>query len=182
MPALKHAQPVQIERDGKGGGELYWHSGAGSGAKRHPVACLSFKLLQGWIWKGEAKWSERKQKWWREGLEAFCLRQRPLRLSKRQKKKKKALCQHTSKTRRHLNKFSQVGCLGPEHDEAWCQRESLAELMHNEQVPAETAGTNSTDVLKTAWSCDLMAIGYWPEPDLPIQPHKKNTSVLTTTF
>lgn len=39
--------------------------------------------------KGEAAWSEMEEKWWWMGLEAFWLCQKPLRLSKRQRK---ALC------------------------------------------------------------------------------------------
>lgn len=68
----------------------------------------------------------------------------------------KALCQHTSKARRHLNKFRQVGCLGPEHEEAWCQRESDSRLLHNEPFPVKMVGTNSTDVPRTGLSCDLV--------------------------
>lgn len=70
----------------------------------------------------------------------------------------KALCQRTSKADRHLNKFSQVRCLGPEHEEAWCQRESHSKLMHNEQFPLKMGITNPTDVPRTGLSCDLMAI------------------------
>ncbi|GAA6074927.1 uncharacterized [Tachysurus ichikawai] len=83
------------------------------------------------------------------------LSERPLRMSERHKIK--ALCQHTSKARRHLNKFSQVSCLGPEHEEAECRRKSHSELMHNERVPAKTVGSNNTDIPRT-WSRDLMAI------------------------
>lgn len=94
MPPLKHAHPVQTERDGKGGGELYWHSGAGSGVKRHPVACC----LSGYF-KGEF---ERRGRVIREegetmvngpgGILAF-----PETYESVKETKIKALCQHTSK-------------------------------------------------------------------------------------
>lgn len=74
------------------------------------------------------------------------------------KTKVKALCQHTSKAGRHLNKFSQVRCLGPEHEEAWCQRESHSELMHYERIPVKIVGTNNTDWPRTGLSYVLMAI------------------------
>lgn len=68
----------------------------------------------------------------------------------------KALCQHTSKAHRHLNKLRQVGCLGPEHVEARCQRISDSQLMHNEPFPVKTLGTNITDVPRTGLSCDQL--------------------------
>lgn len=68
----------------------------------------------------------------------------------------KALCQHTSKAHRHLNKLMQVCCLGPEHEEARCQRKSDSQLMHNEPFPVKTLGTNVMDVARTGLSCDPM--------------------------
>lgn len=59
------------------------------------------------------------------------------------KTKIKALCQHTSKARRHLNKFSRVCCLGPEHEGARCQRESRSQFIHDERLPVKMVCTKN---------------------------------------
>lgn len=119
---------------------------------------LSFRLLQGWIWKARksdqrGRRNDGEWAWRHSGFS------RDLWVCQRDKNKG-SLSAHF-KARRHLNKFSQVHCLGPEYEEARCQRESHSELMHNERFPVKMVDTKQHGPAKGKFvilSYDLKAI------------------------
>lgn len=87
--------------------------------------------------KGEPAWSERKEKRWWMGLEAFWLCQRPLRLSKRQKK---TLCLFEAHFKVRSGSLPWPWTWGSMVSEGL-----TLELMHNERFPVKMVSTNNAD-------------------------------------